>query len=87
MKIISSAALALFPDITEVFWDKELTSGHLKFWLKYPGRMTIGGFQKMIGSLLFGWTARVEIAQPGEENQRRSTAVLDFILNHSNQEA
>jgi hypothetical protein len=82
--LFSSALHALFPEVQEVFWDREPNSGRTKFWMKYPGSMTFAGFKKITRQLSLGWTAQSEMHTPTEDDHRRATAVLEFILRDAN---
>ena len=81
----SGALRTLFADLDIIFWGHDLNTGFAKFWTKYPGQMTIAGFERTINEahVAFASSATLELPPVTYELHLRATAVLKFILDDS----
>jgi hypothetical protein len=78
----NSALQHIFPSLKEsIFWDWQPNTDYGKFWLKYPGAMTVDGFTRTAKQphLRLGWKAKLEIPHPTDEQHTRAIALRDFI--------
>jgi hypothetical protein len=85
----SSALRQIFLASSEsISWDWQPETDHGKFWLTYPGAMTVQGFERMLNQphVSFGWQAEMNLPYPTDEQKQRGIVLREFILRDPPQE-